>query len=166
MSRSDGPWVHLELSEEFFRAFEVPPVPMPIRVETLEAFTERKVELSMEVLATELLAYLEGRPAERPAYRAIFGELAMSVGAEAGKAGDPVKASKWLWMASEAITDDPRILLNYAVSLLESGRPAESLEVCARVRALAHEFRDAASLLLSIERKCRRALEDESHTVS
>jgi hypothetical protein len=69
-------------------------------------------------------------------------------------------------MASEAITDDPRILVNYAVSLFESGRPAESLEVCARVRALPRGFREAAVPLFAIEAKCRRVLGDDGGPVS
>lgn len=166
MSRGEGPFIHLQLVEDFYRTFEVEPVPMPIRLGTMEEFTEGRLELSMEVLVTELRAYLEAYPAEQPRYRALFGELAMSVGTEAGKAGNAVKASEWLLLASKALPEDPRVLLNYAVSLMESGRPAEALEVCARVRALPRELREAQFLLLSLEADCSRAVEEQSRPVT
>lgn len=166
MSRGEGPFVHLKLREDFYRTFEVAPVPMPVRVGTMEEFGAGRLELSTEVLATELLAYLKERPAEQPVYRAIFGELAMSVGTEAGKAGDAVKASEWLQLASKALPEDPRVLVNYAVSLSQSGRPAEALEICARVRALPRGFHEARFLLPAIERDCRQALGVEDPKVT
>lgn len=158
MSRGEGPFVHLQLVETFYRTFEVEPVPMPIRVGTLEEFAAGRLPLSMEILATELRAYLEDRPGERPKYRAIFGELAMSVGTEAGEAGNAVQASEWLLWASKALPEDPRVLVNYAVALSQSGRPAEALEVCTRVRALPGGHPECGLLLLALEADCRQAL--------
>ena len=40
MSQDEAVWVQLELKENFYRTFGVAPVPMPIRVETMEAFGE------------------------------------------------------------------------------------------------------------------------------
>lgn len=161
MSDLPGAWVHLQLSEDFYATFEIPALPMPIRTGFLFEFSEGKRPLSTELLASELVAYVEERPEERDKYRAALAELAMSVGTAAGKAGDHSSAVMWLERSVEARGDDPRVLVNLAVALVGSGRPRDALYICERVRKL-RPVSGMSLALIPLEAECRRAIEGEA----
>ena len=152
-----GFWVHLQLRDDFYATCEIAPVPMPVRTGYLQEFSEGRRQLTTELLASELVAWLEESPEAYERYRPALAELAMSVGTEAGKSGDNVRAAAWLERSVRARGDDTRVLVNYAVALVRSGRPGEALTVCERMRTLPMP-RGMGLVLLSLEGECQRAL--------
>lgn len=158
MGEDSGAWVHLALKGEVYVDFGVAPVPIPIRVEVLLGFPRDDFQLSPELMAREIVAYVEERPDEYETYRPLLAELAMSVGTAAGMSGDHATAAWWLAQSARARPDDARVLKNYALALVRNGRAREALEVCSRIRALPLGSREFV-FLFSVEAECRRAID-------
>lgn len=156
-----GPWIRVVMTEGFFVRLGPISVELPIRVERLLSIQGHDADIPVEMLASELVAYLEERPSEYEPYRLVLAELAMSVGTEAGKAGDNVRAALWLGRSVAARGDDPYCLANYAAALVRSGRPREALEVCDRIRRLPMP-RGIGSALLALQRECAGAIAEGS----
>lgn len=160
MTEGSGGWVHLVLKEEVYANFGVAPVPIPIRSEILSGFPRDGFQITTELMAREIVAYLEERPDEYESYRPLLADLAYRVGTELAMAGNPEGAVSWLEKSARARQQDARVLGNYAKALARSGRPAEALEVCAAARALSRDLR-AKLFFGSVEEECRSAIAEQ-----
>lgn len=157
MSENTGGWVHLQLTPAAYANFGVEPVPIPIRVDVLLGFPSDGFQLSPELMAREIVAYLEERLDEYEIYRPLLGELAYNVGTELAMAGDAEGAVSWLERSARARPRDLSVLGNYAKALARCVRPAEALEVCAIARTLSPDLR-ARLFFASVEKECRATI--------
>lgn len=109
-------WVRLQLKAVAYADFGVAPALVPVRLNVLEVMGAPGGQLTAQMMAAEIVAWLEEHPDEYEAYRPLLGELAYSVGTELAMAGDPERAVCWLERSAIARWTDVRAVGNFARS--------------------------------------------------
>jgi len=150
-------WVRLQLKAAAYADFGVAPVLVPVRIDVLEVMAAPGGQLTAQMMAAEIVAWVEEHPDEYAAYRPLLGELAYSVGTELAMAGDHAGAACWLERSAIARPTDVRAVGNFARALARSGQSERALQVCSAARRMKLDAQ-AASFFASVEKESLAAL--------